>query len=73
MFEKGQRAYILFSQPVFETITKLAKRDNESLSFKVGSLIREALLLEGDVPLPTPEEIEKREKKKELYNKKFRI
>ena len=58
MLEKGQRIYVMFVEPAYQQIKKLAKRDKESLSFKVGALVREALVSQGELALPTPKGIE---------------
>jgi hypothetical protein len=43
------RLYIVIEEPLYQSISRLARRDGVSMSFKARDLIREALELQEDV------------------------
>jgi metal-responsive CopG/Arc/MetJ family transcriptional regulator len=57
---KSPRINVVFEQPLYNTIEKLAAREGVSLSLKVRDLVREALEAEEDIALSAL--AEKREK-----------
>lgn len=48
---KNPRVNVVFEQPLYTNIERLAARDGVSLSLKVRDLVREALEIEEDIAL----------------------
>ncbi len=48
---KNPRINVVLEKPLYETVSKLARRDGVSLSLKVRDLVKEALEIKEDVAL----------------------